>query len=461
MSKVLAFDFGASTGRALIGTVHNGILEYTEINRFDNVPYSKDGHMYWDFTTLWNNIKYSIKLAGDIDSIGIDTWGVDYGLVAPNGKLVHDPYHYRDSRSEKVFGELMAKYGDTLYERTGIQVMNINTMFQFVSEMRESDIEDGTKALFIPDLFAYMLTGKMYSEYTIATTSGLVDSRTHDWNLQLIDELGLKRDMFAPILPNGNEYGLIRKELAEELGVRDDIKVIAVCTHDTASAIMSMVTNPDDSIYISSGTWSLIGIERDSIDVSNRLFTNEGGYNGSITYLSNVMGLWLIQEFRRELTRERGYKVTFPELEAMMEGVEGHKYIVNTNDESFVAPKSMRQAIEDYIVNTNQGENLTDGEIVRCIYDSLANAYNDRVKLLNAMFSNKFTTINILGGGSQAVPLIERTQELTGLKVVAGPVEATAIGNILVQLIHLGDIKSIDDARSLVARSENVRVYES
>ena len=456
--SVLAFDFGASTGRALLGELVGDVLRYTEINRFDNRPYKKDGHMFWDFESLWANIKESIKRAGDIDSIGIDTWGVDYGVINSAGELVHDPYHYRDDRTEQSFEAVTAAIPD-LYERTGIEVMRINTMFQLVSERDAGGLKAGDKILLMPDLFAYMLTGVMASEYTIATTTGLVDQDKHDWNYSLIDELKLPRDIFTPIINNGVEYGYVKDELMAELGLSKKIKVIAVCTHDTASAISAMVTDPKSSIYISCGTWSLMGVEHDSVDVTNPLFTNEGGYNGSITYLSNIMGLWLMQEFRRKLEQEMG-KVSFSDLEDMMDGAEVGKYIVDTNDEMFVAPDDMEEAIRLYIKKSGQGDRLTRGEIVRCIYDSLAAAYKARADMLSKASGNKYTTVNILGGGAQAKPLALRTHELTGLKVATGPIEATAIGNILVQLLALGEISSLEEARKIVARSENVRVYE-
>ena len=454
---VLAFDFGGSTGRALLGELKHGKLVYNELYRFDNIPIERDGHMCWDFDTLWANVKKCLALAPDIDSIGIDTWGVDYGLTSKDGELIGNLIHYRDSRVNDTYDRLMARYGYSLYLRTGIQTMKINTMFQLCSDDR---LLEADKMLFIPDLFAYMLTGAKYSEYSIATTSGLVDMFTRDWNWELIDELGLPRHIFAPIIMNGMSYGKVKSELARELGLREGIEVVAVCTHDTASAVCAMATSPSDSIFISSGTWSLLGVEQKAIDITNTSFTNEGGYGGNTTYLSNIVGLWLMQEMRRKVQREMPeHKVTFADLEAMMDGTEVGKYIIDTNDDVFVAPDDMEDAIKAY-VKDKYGASITRGEVIRCIYDSLAYTYSERVAELNARYGNRYKCINILGGGSQAGALAQRTRELAGLKVVTGPIEATAIGNMLVQLIYLGEIKNLDEAHAIVAHSENVGVYQ-
>lgn len=458
--RVLAFDFGASTGRAMLGEIKDGRIIYKEINRFDNVPYTKDGHMYWNFDNLWGNVKESIRMAGDIDSIGIDTWGVDFGIIDSEGRLKSDPVHYRDARTIKSYEDVTAKISeDELYSMTGIQVMRINTMFQLVAAKEEGLIEEGDRILFMPDLFAYMLTGRVAAEYTIATTSGLIDKESKEWNIPLIRRLGLCENIFPPIIKNGEIYGTLSEELCKELGITNKVNVTAVCTHDTASAIAAMVAPPETSIFISSGTWSLMGIERESAFTGDKRFTNEGGYGSSVTYLSNIMGLWLMQEMRRCLSAEYGRKVSFKEMDDMMAGTEEGKFVVDTNDERFVAPTNMKEALNSYVKEHYGCGFASDGEIVRCIYDSLAKTYADVALALNEMHGGKYDTINILGGGSKATPLAARTAKLTGLKIVTGPSEATAVGNMIVQFIAGGEVKDIKEAREIISKSEEVGIF--
>lgn len=455
--KVLAFDFGGSTGRAVVGEIADGKLIYNEIKRFDNIPFTKDGHMRWDFDSLWENVLASIALANDVDAIGIDTWGVDFGIIGRDGELKEEPVHYRDKRTDGAYNEIVAKYGkEELYKRTGIEVLKINTMFQLVAANEEGLLADAGKVLFMPDLFAYMLTGVMRSEYTIATTSGLIDPESRGWNYPLIDELGLDRNIFADLIMTGECYGNIKKDILKSLGIEKDIKVIAVCTHDTASAITAMPADTRSSIYISSGTWSLMGVERDAVSTRNSGFTNEGGYMGSVTYLKNIMGLWLMQELRRKFKGDHP-NITFKDMDVMMEGTEEGKYVVDTNDEAFVAPADMEEAIKEYVRSHNMGEIKSRGELVRLVYDSLAHTYAETARSLNEMYGGVYDTINIFGGGSSALALAEATAKATGLKVVAGPKEATAIGNMLVSLISLGEIADIEEARDIVRRSENVK----
>lgn len=454
--KVLAFDFGGSTGRAVVGEVKDGRLEYKEIKRFDNIPFVSGGHMRWDFNSLWNNVLSCIEMAKDVDAIGIDTWGVDFGIIGKDGELFDAPIHYRDSRTDEVYDRIVSHYGrEELYKRTGIEVLKINTMFQLVAAKEEGLLESASKILFMPDLFAYMLTGVMRSEYTIATTSGLIDMETKSWNYSLINELGLDRSIFADIIMAGESYGNVKKEILHSLGIEKDIKVIAVCTHDTASAIAAMPTDTKSSIYISSGTWSLMGVERERAITDDIGFTNEGGYRGSVTYLKNIMGLWLMQELRRKF-KDEDPDITFKDMDDMMEGTEEGKFIIDTNDEAFVAPPDMEEAIKTYVKSHGMGEIKHRGELVRLVYDSLANTYAKTAKALNEMDGGIYDTVNIFGGGSKAEALAIATAKATGLKVVTGPKEATAIGNMLVSLIAIGEIADINEAREIVRRSEKV-----
>ncbi|MBP5308909.1 MAG: rhamnulokinase, partial [Clostridia bacterium] len=331
MKRVLAFDFGASNGRALIGEITGGKIVYTEVHRFPNDPVSVNGKMYWDFLRLIHEIKTGIvkaKQAGGFDSVGIDTWGVDYGFIDKNGDIVNTPYHYRDLRTEgameKVFNIAGGK--ENVYSRTGIQFMRLNTLFQLYASVTEDKeaTERAETMLFIPDLMAYVLTGKKVAEYTVASTSQMISPFTHDWDYELIEKIGFDTAKLPEIVPSGYVYGNIKKEICDELGI-DSVPVIAVCTHDTGSAVAAVPGDMENCCYISCGTWSLMGVELDKPVINaesfKENFTNEGGYNKSVRFLKNIMGLWIIQEARRRWQKE-GMDYSFAELADMAEQAE-------------------------------------------------------------------------------------------------------------------------------------------
>ncbi len=462
--RVLAFDFGASSGRAIIGEYKNGKLNYSEIHRFPNGGKNDGNGLRWEYDRLEKEVLIGIEKAvqaGGFDAIGIDTWGVDYGFLK-DGKLLSAPYCYRDERTEAVFGEVMDKIGDTLYSRTGIQVMRINTIFQLYESMKnDENYKIADKMLFMPDLFAYMLTGNAVSEYTIASTSGMLNPVTRDWDRELLASLGINCDILPEIVDSGNLYGYLKSDLCEKFGIKS-VPVVAVCGHDTGSAVVAVPAEDKDFCYISCGTWSLMGVELDkpllSKESMKENFTNEGGFEGTIRYLKNIMGLWIIQECKRNW-KEQGKDMSFGEIMTEAEKAELVAYI-DPDDATFEKPCNMPEVIREYCKKTNQRVPETIGEIARCVYESLACKYRYVVEKLEKLTGRKYGAINIIGGGGQNTMLCRLTADVCGRKVLAGPFEATAVGNMAVQLKALGELKDLKDIRRMVMNSEDVKVYE-
>lgn len=455
-NKVLAFDFGGSSYRAIIGEVKDGKLKYEEIARYANVPLNKNNGLYWDYDKMLVNIKNALKIASkyNISSIAIDTWGVDYALIS-DGKLLDYPHHYRDARNIEGCKKLNAVISnDDLYNISGIQPMNINTVCQLQSESNEKLLL-AEKLLFMPDLFAYYLTGEMHNEFTVASTSGLLNVAKKSWNYELIERLGLPQSIFGDIIMPGEKYGIIKSEIANECGL-ERIPVIAVCGHDTASAIFAVPTIKDE-VYISSGTWSLMGVNCDTVNTKDNYFTNEGGYGGKVTYLRNIMGMWLIQETMRAL-KESGNPHTIGRLDKRMDECVPIKSVINPNADEFAAPCDMPAQIIKYCAATKQDIPDDIGQIVDIIYRSLAMSYRMTVEKLEEIFNKHFARIYIVGGGSQAEALCRLTADITGKDVFARPSEATAIGNITVQLIALGELTE-QQAKDLIIESEQVKHY--
>ena len=467
MKRVLAFDFGASNGRALIGEIKDGKIVYTEVHRFPNDPVSVNGKLYWDFLRLIHEIKTGIvkaKQAGGFDSVGIDTWGVDYGFLDKNGNLVNTPYHYRDEHTEGAMEKVFALAGgkENVYSRTGIQFMRLNTLFQLYASVTEDKdaLDRAETMLFMPDLMAYVLTGKKVAEYTIASTSQMINPYTHDWDRELIGKIGFDVSKLPEIVPSGYVYGNIRREICDELGI-DSVPVIAVCTHDTGSAVAAVPGDMENCCYISCGTWSLMGVQLDKPVVTDESFaenfTNEGGYDRSVRFLKNIMGLWIIQESRRRWQKE-GSDYSFAELADMAEKAESVCYI-DPDYPDFDTPGNMPERIREFCRKTGQREPRTIGEFARCIYESLALKYRNTLESIERLTGKKYGAINIIGGGCKAEILCRMTADICGVKVVAGPSEATALGNIAVQLITLGEVKDIKEAKKLIAAGGDVKEY--
>lgn len=452
MKYYLSIDIGASSGRHILSSVQNGKLVLEEVYRFENGMTQKDRHLVWEYEKLFSNIidglKECKKLGKIPVSVGIDTWGVDYALIDADGKVIGDVYAYRDGRTEEPIKKVHEIIPfETLYKRTGSQFQIYNTIYQLYTDKLSGKLDKAERFLMMPDFFNYLLTGVMKNEFTNASTTGLMSAKTRDWDMETVKELGLPEKLFKELSDPATLVGNLKPEIAKEIGY--DLKVVLPATHDTASAVMA-VPEIGQPLYISSGTWSLLGIESPvAISTEEALkenFTNEGGYGRSTRFLKNIMGLWMIQCVRREYNK----KYSWGDFVTLSKEVKDFDSIVDVNDNSFLAPASMIEAIKDYCRKTGQKVPETPGEIALCVYDSLAVCYKRAVETVERVTGYKFDTIHIVGGGCQNAYLNELTAKRTGRRVVAGPVEATAIGNALSQLLYDGAVKNINEAKELV-----------
>lgn len=473
----LAIDIGASSGRHILGHVENGRMVLEEIYRFDNLQVHRNGHDCWDMENLWNGIIGGLKACGELGKIpatvGIDTWGVDYVLLDENDKVLGDAVAYRDSRNEGM-DNVVSKYisAEALYARTGIQKQPFNTIYQLMAQKLEApeQVAAAKRLLMIPEYLNFLLTGVKKSEYTIASTSNLLDANKKDWDKELIEMLGLPVEIFGELCMPGESVGQLLPEIQAQVGF--NTTVILPATHDTGSAFLAVPAKDDNAVYLSSGTWSLLGVENEVAITTPEShaanFTNEGGAWYRYRYLSNIMGLWMIQSVRRELNgvsyvvgkeqrQATGKKWSFPDLIAEAEKEEGFPSMVDVNASCFLAPESMIQAIKDECARTGQAVPETVGQIMQCVYTSLSVCYRDAIKALEGLTGKKYTSINIVGGGCQDGYLNRRTAQATGLTVFAGPVEGTAIGNLLVQMIAGGDLSDLAAARSAIRRSFEIK----
>lgn len=469
--KFLAFDFGASSGRAMLATFDGEKIKLEEKHRFSNDPVNINGNLHWDVLRLFFEIKQGIlKCANsgdrDIDCIGIDTWAVDYGLLDKDDKLLGNPYNYRDTRTEGMYEEAFKRVPkEEIYKETGIAFNWFNTIFQLLSAKLSDDVtlKEAKTLLMMPDLFNFFLTGVKKTEYTNASTTQLYNSEKYEWSYDLMDKMGIPKDIFTDVIMPGTIVGNVKKELAEELGIKE-VPVIAVASHDTGSAVVSVpVPNQDDFIYISSGTWSLMGVELNKPQISDMAlehnFTNEGGINKTIRFLKNIMGLWLIQESRRQWARE-GEELSFDELERQANEAEPFASLIDPDYCEFQTPGNMPQRIKDYCARTNQKVPETKGEVIRCIAQSLGFRYRATVEGMEEVTGNKYNVINIVGGGIKDKMICQFTANATKRRVSTGPVEATSIGNVIVQAMAMGAIKDLDEGRSVVKNSFDIKIYE-
>lgn len=460
----LAVDIGASSGRHILGHMENGKMQLEEIHRFENGMVKKDGEMCWETDRLFKEIVAGLKKckeAGKIPvSMGIDTWGVDFVLLDKDDKMLGNAVGYRDKRNigmdEKVYEKISL---DELYARTGIQKAIFNTVYQLmaVKQKYPQYMEQAETLLFIPDYLHFLLTGQKANEYTEATTGQLVSPVTKDWDYELMDTLGYKKEMFQKLVMPGTSLGGLRKELVDEIGF--DLEVVVPATHDTGSAVLAVPANDDDFIYISSGTWSLMGVERMEADCSKKScelnFTNEGGYGYRFRYLKNIMGLWMIQSVRHEF----GDKYGFAEICAEAEKNKDFPSRVNANDECFLAPESMTEEVKDYCRRTGQQVPETIGEIATVIYASLADCYAKTAAEIEEIAGRTFSRIHIVGGGSNAGYLNELTAKATKKEIHAGPTEATAIGNLTAQMLKAKEFASVEEARDVIHESFDIKIY--
>ena len=460
----LAVDIGASSGRHMLGTVIEGKMQLEEVYRFSNGMSERQGHLCWDVEHLYSEILCGLKKCGEAGKtpsyMGIDTWGVDYVLLDEKDQILGPVYGYRDGRTagmdHKVYQFIEP---EQLYARTGIQKQSFNTIYQLmaVKEDAPEDMKRAKSMLMMPDYFHFMLTGIKKMEYTNATTGQLVHAKSCDWDYELIDKLGYNREIFKPLSMPGESVGNFTKEVQEQVGF--NCQVILPATHDTGSAVLAVPTNEDRAVYISSGTWSLMGIERKEADCSlasmQANFTNEGGYPHRFRYLKNIMGLWMIQSIKKEFQTD----ISFARL-CELAAKEQIDSIVDCNDECFLAPESMIRAVQDYCIRTNQKVPEKEGELAAVIYNSLAKCYGDTVAEIEMLTGEIYDKIYVVGGGSNAEYLNKLTAEYTGRTVSAGPSEATAIGNIAVQMIRGGEVKDLAEARRMIKRSFEIKEYK-
>lgn len=465
---VLGYDFGASSGRAMLGELTNGKLTLTEVHRFSNDPVILNGRFVWDVPRLFFEMKQALvkvaKLGVKLDGIGVDTWGVDFGLLDKNGNLVALPVHYRDHMTdgmmEKAF-EIVPK--KEIFAKTGLAFLQFNTLYQLLALKDDPVLQIAEKLAFMPDLLMYLLTGELGTEYTIASTSQLVDPVARDWSWDIIRAFGLPERLFTPIQPAGSVRGTLLPEIAEETGVKQ-VPVIAVGTHDTASAVAAVPAQEARFAYISSGTWSLLGAEteRPLLDASvmEWNYTNEGGVCGKTRLLQNIMGLWIIQECKREWDR-KGEVVDFGELVKMAEQAPAFRSIIDVDDPRFLPTGDMLGRIQGYCQETNQPVPQTKGEFSRLIYESLALKYRLCVERLERdLLGHKVDVLHIVGGGSKNVMLNQFTANALRIPVIAGPSEGTVIGNLLMQAMALGAFDSLASLRACVAASFPTETFQ-
>jgi len=466
--KILAFDYGASSGRGIIGEFDGEKISLKEIHRFSNDPVIVGETMYWDILRLFFEMKQGMtkaKLAGGFDSIAVDTWGVDFGLIDEAGNLLENPVHYRDERTVGMIDRALEKIDrDKFYQITGIQFMELNTVFQLlaIKEKRAELLQRADKMLLMPDLFNYFLTGKKVAEYSIASTTQMLDAKSGKWSQELLDILELPKEILPTIVPTGTVVGKMRKSICQELGLENEPEVIAVAGHDTQCAMASVPSQEEDFLFISCGTWSLFGTELNEPIINETSYqlnvTNEGGYQQKASFLKNIIGLWLVQESRRQWIRE-GKEFGFAELEKMASQAKGLRCFVDTDAPEFVTAGNIPKRIQEYCEQTGQYVPTSEGEIVRCINDSLALKYDSTKKALEACTGKVYPAIYMVGGGIQSKMLCQLTAEACGCDVYAGPIEATVYGNIVLQLLATGEITSMQKARDIVAASEGVIKY--
>ena len=464
----LGYDFGATSGRAMLGVYDGEKIELSEIHRFSNDPVELNGRFVWDAPRLLYEMKQALvkvsKAGIRLDAIGIDTWGVDFGLLDRNGNLCANPINYRDHMTdgmmEKAFSEVMSK--EEIFRHTGLAFNQFNTLYQLYALkcMNDPSLEIAEQLLFIPDLFVYLLTGKAGTEYTVASTSQMIDPNTRDWAWELIDKFGIPRRILGKIQPAGTYRGTLLRQIAEECNV-DEIPVYAVAGHDTAAAVAAVPAQEDDFAYISSGTWSLFGAEIDKPltdkSVMEANYTNEGGICNTIRLLKNIMGLWIINECKRVWDR-KGNTAGFAEIVEMAKAAPAFKAIIDVDDVRFLTPGDMPGRIQEYCRETNQPVPEGIDEIARVIYESLALKYRWAIERLEQdLLHKRIDVLHIVGGGSKNVMLNRMTAGAIRRPVIAGPGEGTVIGNLLVQAMALGEIGSIPELRQVVAASfENV-----
>lgn len=469
-SNYIAVDLGAESGRVMLGTIAAGQLDLEEMHRFANGPVEQQGSLRWDFDRLLGEIKTGIGVAarkadGTVLGIGVDTWGVDFGLIGADGGLIEAPYHYRDSRTNGMMDvafESMPKRD--VYQNTGIQFMQLNSLYQLLAMRRanSSALAKAEKLLFMADLFSYFLCGQVFGEYTLASTSQMMDMTTGQWSAPIFEKLGLPLDIMPPIVMPGAVVGELTDAMAQEIGCAK-ISVIAVGSHDTASAVLGVPGSGSNWAYLSSGTWSLMGVELPGAIVNDKSFgyefTNEGGVDNTIRLLKNIMGLWLVQECKRQWQRE-GQDLSYGQLTEMASQAQPFFGHVECDSSDFLAPGDMPARINKHLGETGQQPTDDKGQMVRLVLESLALKYRSTLKAIEDVTGQTIDVLHIVGGGIQNELLCQFAANAIGRKVVTGPIEATASGNILMQARATGQIQSIAEARQIVRNSFDLKEFQ-
>lgn len=469
--KYIAVDMGAESGRVMLGSIANGKLELEEMHRFATGATPCDDGLHWNFARLFNEIKEGIKKAsahanGKVESIAIDSWGVDYGMLDENGELLYDPYHYRDSRNNGMVEKVAELAGGkkAIYENTGIQFMQINTIFQlFATKQTNPELfEKCSKIVMIADLVAYMLCGRAFCEYTLASTSQAMDMKTGQWSKPLFDAIGVDISKMADIVAPGTIAGKLTEEMAAELNC-ERINIVTAGSHDTASAVAAVpATEKDGWAYLSCGTWSLLGVEIPEAIINEQTYaediTNEGGVYGTIRLLKNIMGLWLLQECRRCWINE-GEELTYDEIMYLGMKAEPVDFKIDPDYPGFLAPENMPQEINKHLRERGLKELTDKGQMIRSIHESLSAKYDEVLKKFEKLTGTQINTLHLVGGGIKNEFLCKLTASSTGKKVVTGPAEATASGNILIQAIASGQVADLAAAREIVANSFELKTY--
>jgi len=464
----LAFDFGASSGRAILSKYDGDMIELEEIFRFPNEPVRVGGHFYWDFLRLFHELKNGLKKAAakgvEISSIGIDTWGVDYGLLDKDDNLLATPFHYRDTRTDHILEEIEKVISfEKIYESTGIQYLQFNTLYQLYADLKQRPhiLKEAKSLLLIPDLFNFFLTGNKCCEYSNASTTQMLDAAKKDWDFELLDKLGLPKNILQKIVMPGQIIGILTKEIQEEVGL-GAIPVVAIGEHDTASAVAGTPLEGDCRLFLSSGTWSLLGMECNEPIINEASlkynFTNEGGVEDTIRYLKNINGTWLLQQLRHSWC-EHVEQVTFPDIIKAARNAKHGNYVIHPNDKCFMAPLNMVKAIEEYCVENGEGKPEGLGELAMAVYNGLVCEYMRVIRSLEEITGKEVDTINMIGGGIQDEFLCELTANSTGKNVLAGPIEASAFGNIVMQLIALDEVRSLEEGRKIIKNSSEQKLY--
>lgn len=470
MIKVLGFDYGASSGRAMLAIYDKGKVTLEEVHRFSNDPVNINGAMYWDVLRLFHELKAGIiecrkKGHGDISSIAVDTWGVDFGLLDKEGRLLENPVHYRDSRTDGMIDkvcEIVPR--EEIYKRTGIQFMQFNTLYQLyaLQQTRPDLLQRAKTMLFMPDLLNYFLTGSKHSEYSIASTAQMLNIETGDWDRELLDKLEIPHHFLADIIDGGTVVGMLKDEICDEVQI-NPVPVISVAAHDTGSAVISAPAKTENFAFLSSGTWSLLGTELKKPIVSDMAaeyeYSNEGGFNRTIRFLKNIMGLWIYQDCRRQWNRE-GEVMSFDELELGARNAEAFRSLIDPDNDIFYHHGHMPEKVQEFCKNTGQPIPENKPQIVKCIMESLALKYRYVLEGLEKVIGQDIPDFHIVGGGCKNVMISQFTANVLNRTITTGPIEATSTGNIMAQLIALKELSGMEEAREVIRNSFEIRKWE-